>query len=82
MALEVHTAQLIEDGLRREEKQEEILASVKVLDDKLDAIKAEQDRYKGFLGGVIWVLVAMSATVLKFGVPLYQWVAKMKTGSP
>lgn len=75
-------AQLMADGLRREEKQEEILASVKSLDEKLDAMKAEQDRYKGFLGGVLWVLVAMSATILKFGVPIYQWVVKMKTGSP
>ena len=53
-----------------------------MLDDKLDAIKAEQDRYKGFLGGVLWVLVAMGATVAKLGLPIYTWVIKMKTGSP
>ena len=69
--------QLLEDGLRREEKQEEILASVKVLAGKLDAIKAEQDRYKGFLGGVLWVLVAMGAIVAKLGLPIYTWVMKM-----
>lgn len=74
--------QLMQDGLRREEKQEEILQLITALDNKFDALKAEQDKYKGFLGGVLWVLVAMGATILKFGVPIYQWVIKMKTGTP
>ena len=81
-ALEVHVEQLLEDGLRREEKQDEILTEIRKLRELHDAQKSELDRYKGFFGGAIWCLTAMGFVVMKFAAPIYAWVMRIKTGSP
>lgn len=79
-AVEVHVEQLLEDGLRREEKQEEILVEVKKLSDTVGAIQDELNKYKGFLGGIIWLATAMGVAIYKLAGPLYEWF-KMKSGN-
>lgn len=78
--VETHVEQLLEDGLRREEKQDEILTEVKKLLEAHNKREIEMNRYKGFLGGVVWILTAMGFVLWKFGEPFWTWVTKLKTG--
>lgn len=69
--VEVQVEQLIEDGGRREEKQDTIL-------EELKALREELNRYKGFLGGIAFVLSCLGVFFYKFAMPLYNMVMRVK----
>lgn len=79
-ALEIRVEQLLEDGLRREEKQELILEDVKILLEKLGEVKTEMARQKGFMGAIVWVAAALGTAVYNFAGPIWKWIVQFKTG--
>lgn len=87
-SLETHVEQLLEDGLRREQKQTEaheaFLAKLTGLEDKFDTAQLELARYKGFGGAILLMLSAMGTALgLLFKpwlLPLWNALVKLKTG--
>ncbi len=69
--VEVQVEQLIEDSKRREEKQDTIL-------EELKAMREELSRYKGFLGGIAFILSCLGVFFYKFAMPLYNVIMRVK----
>jgi len=70
--VETQIETMAEHAEQRAEKQDEIL-------ELLSSIQEEITRYKGFLGGIVFVLSCMGAFLYKFGAPIIKALS-IKTG--
>ena len=77
--VETQIEQILEEGKKREYTQEEILNELRTTRATISALEGELLRYKGFLGGVTFVLSCIGVFLYKFAMPLYNLV-KVKTG--
>ena len=77
--VETQIEQILEEGKKREYTQEEILNELRTTRATISALEGELLRYKGFLGGVTFVLSCNGGFLYKFAMPLYNLV-KVKTG--
>lgn len=78
--LETKVDQLMEDGLRREEHITAMRAEVGEMKDAVNEFKAEITKYRGFMGGAVFVITGMGVIVMKFIGPIWDWITKVKTG--
>lgn len=73
IVVETKLADDIQDGLRREAKQTEILQ-------KLEALEKSMASAKSFIGGAMWIGGAMAAVLLKIGPWIINYF-RAKTGN-
>lgn len=71
----------MEDGLRREEGITAIRQEVSEMKEAVHDFKAEITKYRGFMGGAVFVITGMGVILMKFIGPIWDFFAKMKTGS-
>lgn len=65
--MESRVEDIADAAQRREEKQDEILEAI-------NAIQSELARYKGFIGGVFFILSGMGMVLLKMALPVWGWI--------
>lgn len=76
--LETQVEQIIDEGHKRESTQDAILTELRELRSKLDLIDKEILKYKGFLGGIVFVFSCLGVFLAKWAMPLFNLVSKMK----
>lgn len=69
--VETQVERLVEDASTLDSKQDVILSELK-------EIREEMSRYKGFLGGIAFVLSCLGVFFYKFAMPVYNMVMKIK----
>lgn len=72
--METELSHIMEQNRKREEVQVQTAKSIESLDAKMDGILRMMERYKGFIGGIMFVGSAIFA-FLKMGIP---WLMKLK----
>lgn len=76
VAVETKIEQIIIDRERNEQAQEKMLDTLNDLKDAIDSINSTISRYKGFVGGVFFVLSAIGVFLSKSG----WWIWQMLSG--
>jgi len=72
--VETHIDQIQKEGLRRETAQLEILKQIERLQTTVDDLNSTIVKYKGFIGGIVFVVGALGAFAAKFGTLIWQKV--------
>lgn len=70
--VETRIEQIVEEGKRRELAQMDMLDKLSTLQDTIDDLNHTISKYKGFVGGIIFVVGAVGAFLSKFGTLLWQ----------
>lgn len=89
--VEVKVEQDLEDGLRREEKQDDLRETIEKLaaelrtfktemTNEIQVFKNEMARYRGFVGGAVFVVTGIGLLFANFFGPVWSWLTRMKTG--
>lgn len=69
--VETRIEQIMEVGQRREIAQRDMLDMLASLEEKVDDLNSTISRYKGFVGGVLFVVGAMATFISSFGTLLW-----------
>lgn len=69
--VETRIEQIMEVGQRREIAQRDMLDMLASLEEKVDDLNSTISRYKGFVGGVLFVVGAMATFISNFGTLLW-----------
>lgn len=76
--VETEIKNMAAEAQRREEVQKEMLESLKSLNDSVGEITSTINKYKGFVGGVLFILSALGVFISKFGTTLYSLISTGK----
>ncbi len=72
VAVETRIGQVVIDGERREDAQREMLDTLKELKESVDDINNTISKYKGFVGGILFVASSVGIFLSKFGIVVWQ----------
>lgn len=78
--VETRIEQIAEDGERREETQRLMLESLEKLKDSIEQINNTVSKYKGFIGGIAFVLSCIGVFFSKFGLAIWQFLSNKPHG--
>lgn len=70
--LEEKVARVLDDGKAREQAQLDLLDKITTLEAAITKHNTTMEKYKGFIGGVMFVASCISAFVMKFGNSIWQ----------
>lgn len=80
VAVETKVDQLMEDGLTREEKLDNLKETIDELKTSVQEFKSEIAKYRGFVGGALFVVTGLGVVLMNVFGPLWGWFTKAKTG--
>lgn len=76
--VETHIEQIREDGKSRQHTQEDILVKIEAVQESIEELEKQLLQYKGFLGGIIFVFSCVGVFLMKWALPLFNLLGKLK----